>query len=142
VLVLKLHRSVLTKRSTIGTLDAYVDGVKVYSCKTLEDTHREIAGAPVSEWKIKLHTAIPAGLYQVIINFSNRFKKEMPLLLGVPGFEGVRIHKGVDRDDTAGCILVGVNLGPGPDRINSCQPAIDEIMKLLRAHPGATIEVI
>lgn len=53
---------------------------------TLEDKVRDI--------KIKHETAIPAGTYQVIINKSERFKQLMPLLLNVPNFEGVRIHKG------------------------------------------------
>lgn len=53
---------------------------------TLEDKVRDI--------KIKHETAIPSGTYQVIINKSERFKQLMPLLLNVPNFEGVRIHKG------------------------------------------------
>lgn len=53
---------------------------------TLEDKVREI--------KIKHQTAIPAGTYEIIINKSERFKQMMPLLLDVPGFDGIRIHKG------------------------------------------------
>lgn len=141
MLILKLTRSVFSQRSTIGSLEAYVDGVKVFTCKTLEDTHREIIKAPVAQWKIKAHTAIPAGNYEVKITYSNRFGKDMPLLVDVPGFAGIRIHKGVDRDDTEGCILVGMHLGPGPDRINTCQPAIDKIMELIKAHDTTWIEV-
>ncbi|CDD19922.1 putative uncharacterized protein [Prevotella sp. CAG:732] len=38
-----------------------------------------------------------------------RFKKWLSLILGVPGFSGVRIHAGNTAKDTQGCILVGEN---------------------------------
>lgn len=57
-----------------------------FLCYTLEDKVRES--------KIKHQTAIPEGNYQVIINKSERFKQLMPLLLNVPNYEGIRIHKG------------------------------------------------
>lgn len=69
-----------------------------FFCWTLEDLERDK--------KIPRETAIPKGKYEVILNMSNRFQKYMPLLLNVPGFEGIRIHNGNTKDDTEGCILV------------------------------------
>ena len=92
---LLLKRTKSYKNSTIGEL--YVDGV--FECYTLEDKVRPI--------KIKGETAIPEGEYKVIIDLSKKFKRELPLLLDVPNFDGIRIHTGNYPRDTEGCILVG-----------------------------------
>lgn len=88
---------------TIGSMT--VDGE--WQCWTLEDTVREVRGQPVQQWKVYGQTAIPAGRYQIDLTMSARFKRLLPLLLGVPGFSGVRIHAGNTAADTEGCILVG-----------------------------------
>ena len=88
---------------TPGSL--FIDGE--FECFTLEDVVREVPGTSVADWKIKGETAIPAGTYVVRLTFSNRFQKVLPLLVDVPGFEGVRIHSGNTDADTEGCILVG-----------------------------------
>ncbi len=96
---LKLIRETYTKDSTIGRL--FINGV--FFCYTLEDA--------VREKKIKNITAIDAGKYEVIINYSNRFKQLMPLLIGVKNYEGVRIHWGNYSKDTEGCLLLGSTKG-------------------------------
>jgi hypothetical protein len=91
------------------TGDMYIDGN--YFCHTLEDLVR----APGV--KVQDKTAIPAGIYRVIVNMSPKFKKLMPRLLDVPMFTGILIHSGNDAIDTRGCILVGSDLCPGAERI-------------------------
>lgn len=111
--------------------EMWIDGT--FECYTLEDMVREIPGRPVAEWKVKAETAIPAGRFQVTITFSQRFQKETPLLLGVPGFDAIRIHSGNTDKDTEGCILVGRNRVPGnPDDIINSRVAFDAVMAKIR----------
>jgi len=103
---LLLQRKPSLENATIGEL---YDG-ETFLCFTLEDVVREITAHPVSQWKVAGKTAIPAGSYKVIITQSVRFKRELPLLVNVPGFTGVRIHPGNTSEDTEGCILVGTQV--------------------------------
>ena len=92
---------------TIGRLEDE-NGMKI--CDTLEPTWRDYKGG---EMKNPKKSAIPEGSYRVVVTKSQRFQKYLPLLVGVPGFEGVRIHAGNTSRDTEGCILVGHNLQVG-----------------------------
>jgi hypothetical protein len=120
---LVLNRCWLTEKTTIGKL--IVDDV--YECLTLEDVYR--GDDPAA--KVKGQTAIPCGVYEVIISWSPRFQVDMPLLLNVPGFSGVRIHTGNTDKDTAGCILVGHTRGP--DQILGSRVAYEQLFGKLRA---------
>lgn len=100
-----LQRIAQTPEYTIGRL--YIDD-KVF-CNTLEDPVRNLP----EEQKIMHKTAIPEGIYNVVVNRSPRFKRDLPLLLDVPYFEGIRIHRGNTAKDTSGCILVGINSKKG-----------------------------
>lgn len=88
---------------TIGALS--IDGD--FECWVCEDPVREVLGQPVATWKIQGQTAIPVGTYRVDITASARFKRDLPLLLDVPGFSGIRIHPGNTTADTEGCLLPG-----------------------------------
>ena len=79
-------------------------------CYTLEDEVRERPGVPVSEWKIKGVTAIPAGVYEVVSQYSPRFGENTLTLLNVPGYTYIRMHAGATAADTEGCILLGMRV--------------------------------
>ena len=102
-MILRIQRLKLLADCTIGGL--YFDDSLEYF--TLEDKIREVSGQPVESWKIAKVTAIPAGSYNLVIDLSTRFKREMPHILDVPGFSGIRIHAGNTADDTEGCPILG-----------------------------------
>lgn len=105
----------IAKKETYTIGKMYIDGK--YFCDTLEDKDRGLSQSMTEEEirKMKVHglTAIPTGAYKVIVNYSERFGKLMPLLLDVKGYAGVRIHSGNTPSDTLGCILVGRNTAKG-----------------------------
>lgn len=118
---LTLKRKYSKPSYTIGHL--YIDGK--YFCDTLEDVVRDL----VTDKKVKGRTAIPAGRYRVILNWSPRFGKPLPLLLDVPHFEGIRIHSGNTAADTEGCILVGENRERG--KVLNSRATMDRLMQVL-----------
>jgi len=116
---LKLARKTFTEESTIGELT--VDGK--FECFTLEDKVRAV--------KVHGKTAIPEGIYEVIINFSPRFKKQLPRLLNVPNFDGILIHPGNTAANTDGCILVGTS--KSKDFVGSSRAAFNKLFPKLQA---------
>ena len=49
---------------------------------------------------------IPVGTYPVLVTFSPRFQRNLPLIGNVPGRSGIRIHRGTKPEHSKGCILV------------------------------------
>lgn len=124
---LALTRISLGDTCTIGELHA--DGEWI--CFTLEDKVREVEGQPVEKWKVAGETAIARGRYRVTLTMSDRFKRIMPLLLGVLGFVGIRIHWGNTDKDTEGCLLVG--LTTAGNLIYKSRAAFDKLFPLIQA---------
>lgn len=133
---LRVERRFLKPGYTIGRME--VDGK--YFCDTLEDRVRDLS----REKKIPGETAIPAGIYDVVVNISPRFKRKLPRLLNVPGFEGILIHRGNTPEDTAGCILVGENKAKG--RVINSTPyelrLTEMIERAQSAGESITIEIV
>jgi Family of unknown function (DUF5675) len=131
---LRLERKQYKADSTIGEL--FVDGS--FECFTLEDGIRTN--------KVYGQTAIPAGSYFVVVNYSPRFKTTLPLLRDVPRFEGIRIHPGNAPKDTLGCILVGRNWKSGAEQLTASRAAFaplkEKILAALQRGEGVQIRVI
>ena len=119
---LRLEREFFTPTETLGSL--YINGK--FFCYTLEDKDRNLRSShaltDIRARKVHSQTAIPTGTYKVVVNVSNRFKRPMPLLLNVPGFEGIRIHGGNTHHNTEGCPLVARSRN-----INKVHPTIRKV---------------
>jgi len=106
---LKLQRRFLGDDYTIGSL--FIDGL--YVCDTIEDKVRDVNKDgdldDPGEEKVFGETAIPYGTYAVDLTMSPKFKRVLPILLDVPHFTGIRIHRGNTAKDSHGCILPGEN---------------------------------
>lgn len=117
---------------TIGDLS--INGV--FFCNVIEDVVRP------NGVKIYGETAIPYGTYQVVMRYSPKYKKVLPLLLDVPNFTGIRIHSGNTQLDSLGCLIVGENKVKG--RVINSRKTMDKLLKLFDLHKGEqhTIEII
>lgn len=106
---LKLERKYRNSNYCIDKL--YINGK--YFSDVLEDPDRGLTDSmtleEIKKIKIKGNTCIPYGTYNITITYSPRFKKNLPLLNNVKGFDGIRIHSGNKPQDTEGCLLPGFN---------------------------------
>jgi len=128
---IQVKRVEFSEKSTIS--DCYVNGEWV--CYILEDKDRQRQeNGSVVVWnkdlKVPKETAIPRGRYEVIVSFSNRFNKYLPLLLAVPAYEGVRIHPGNTDADTEGCLLPGT--WKGKDQVSESRKAFKKLFALIQ----------
>lgn len=113
MLHLLLTRNYRKATYTIGKL--YANGTLV--CNTIEDVDRRLfQGQPLADIlkiKIKGETAIPTGTYRLQVTESPKFKRQLIEVCDVPGFSGIRIHRGNTAADSEGCILPGLNTATG-----------------------------
>lgn len=102
------RRTKIGPKSTLSRL--FIDGV--FYCWILEDEDRGLTDTmtlvDISKMKVHGQTAIPSGRYEVVVDYSTRFKKDLPRLLKVPGFAGIRLHPGNWIHNTEGCPLPGM----------------------------------
>lgn len=130
---LELKRRFFGESYTIGSLS--IDGKKF--CDALEDKVRDLNKNGVfdgDEKKVYAETAIPYGTYNVVVDYSPKFKRELPRLQNVKHFEGILIHRGNTAEDSAGCILVGENKVKG--KVINSTPYEKELVRILKEAQG------
>lgn len=117
---------------------------------TIEDRdrglHQSMSLDQIKKIKIASQTAIPAGTYTITMKVkSPKFYKKayyksfcngyVPRLLDVPGYDGILIHRGVDQDSSAGCIIVGYNTIVG--KVTYSKEAFEKLYKVLKTASDA-----
>ena len=118
-----------------------------YFSDALEDPDRGLTDTmsleEIKKIKIKGNTCIPYGTYNVTITYSPRFKKNVPLLNNVKGFDGIRIHSGNKPQDTEGCLLPGFNKVKGQviDSRVTTDKLIAQIQQALNKGEKVTITI-
>ena len=138
-MIVKVVRKIFTDKSTIGEM--FVNNV--FLCYTLEDKDRGLKQTDSLVW-IKTHkifgqTAIPYGTYECDFTVSTRFKRVLPEVKNVKGWEGVRIHAGNTDADTLGCILLGKS--KGRDAIFESRSAMQEFFLKVAPSKKFTLEI-
>lgn len=138
---MKLIVKRVAKRDTYTIGHLYIDGA--YFCDTCEDCDRGLRDDMPLDYikhaKIYGITAIPSGTYNVLLTYSPKFKKTLPLIQNVKGFEGIRIHSGNTADDSLGCILVGENKAKG--KVLNSRATMDRLMPILKGAKDITITI-
>ena len=117
---LLLERTEKNESYTVGRLsllnridDEYLAGEdKDFLYDTLEPPVRHID--PKGRYILTKPTAIPEGRYAVVVTYSRKYDKWLPLLLWVDRFQDVRIQAGKTvADIEGGNIIIGMYRGDG-----------------------------
>ena len=136
---LELQRTTYTDTSTIGKL--LIDGK--FFCYTLEDKDRGLLDSmsllTIKARKIFGVTAIPKGYYKLSVSMSNRFRRFLPEIHNVKGYEGIRIHRGNYAGDSLGCVIVGARIGV--DAVFESTTTETALVRLLSNGENHTIEI-
>jgi len=139
---LKVIRELKTEVSTIGKL--YIN--EKFFCYTLEDKDRGLKQTDsllfINTKKIFGVTAIPSGNYELIVNLSPKFKRMLPRILNIKGFDGVLMHRGNTANDSLGCIILGYQ--KGENAIFDSTKAENDLVNLLLLHKDEkhTLEIL
>jgi hypothetical protein len=132
----------LAKKDTYTIGKMYLN--KGYFCDTIEDKDRGLNQSmsleDILKIKVMHQTAIPTGVYKVIVNMSPSKGRLLPRLEDVKGFSGILVHRGNTEDDSSGCIIIGENKVVGKV-INSTKYEL-ELVNLLKNEKNITITIL
>lgn len=105
------------KKPTYTISNVFINGTRFGDgksyCNSLEDTDRGLTSDmtvdQIRKKKVYGKTAIPSGEYIITMTYSHKYKRNMPLVNNVKGFDGIRLHSLNKPEDSLGCIGFGKN---------------------------------
>lgn len=121
-------------------------GVDLYRKPALGDATigRLALGGVFQCWTLEGLELVPAGEYRLLLTpsyrastgalWSPRADHVLPLIDGVPGRDGIRLHAGNNTRDTSGCVIVG-QVSAGPELLRS-RIALVALLDVLEAVAG------
>lgn len=133
---LLLQRNSITKRGVFGMLLLHAHGELTPLCHTLEPSpNYYLFSSLTKSW----FPAIEPSTYPLIVDYSPKFRKKLPLLCRVNHRSGIRIHAGNTQDDTTGCILVGVSRHEFS--LVASKIALDYVLNIIKAYDITEIQI-
>ena len=110
-----IYRNISYNQEILGNLFVFEGTRLLFKCKTLELAYRDNA---------RNISAVPEGLYQIVLEYSPKFKQKLWELKNVPNRSEIKIHVANFYRDLNGCIAVGdmhtnIDQDPYPDVRNS-----------------------
>ena len=129
-----IDRAWKREKYTVGKV--IIDGERF--CESMEDKDRgltrDMSEKEIKRVKVYGETAVPTGVYTVKMTYSPKYKRNMPEVLNVPGYSGIRIHSGNTAKDSLGCILLGRNTKV--EMVTESRKTCKEFERLLEAAGG------
>ena len=133
MLKLLLVREIKNEKQTHGLLFKIgKDDKREFICYTLEDKERDV--------KIKKPNSNTNRQIYCYCHNVAKIQKELPLILNVPNFSGVRFHGGNNENDSEGCPLLG--MVRHMDAISNCAPAVALVTKMIKEAKEAQLTIV
>lgn len=103
-------------------------------------------GGPVFKHYVTLERTaklFPAGTYDLVYEHSNRFKRQLWELKGIPGRSEIKIHNANFAIQLDGCIAIGMRHGTlnGTAAVLSSRLALEQLVEALRPYQGMTLKI-
>lgn len=131
-----LRRTKYTTTSTLGELRVLENGVQLFRCYTLE--------LPWKQNKPQV-SCVPVGTYELVLEVSPAFGRELWELKGVPDREECKIHGANHTSQLRGCIAPGMSYfdinKDGVMDIASSKVALEGIHKAMGKVRKSTITI-